>query len=311
MTQKWTRRQAIRAISATAAVPLLAPHIASAANKLSLEYIVASSMYGKLPLADVLAQVPKTDSNLIDIWPHVHANHREQIEEMGHEKFMALLAENNVRLGMLTHYDLGPFKLRKEMEVGRKFAGKGQRLVIICGSSGPKNLEGAELKKAVAVFVEKLKPELEVAAKHDVEIGIENHANALIASPDSLRYFADATTDMPHVGIAFAPYHLPQDAEFLGELLTEVGHKVNHYYAWQHHHYTSDPKENEIDQMPGRGPLDFTPMLRALAKVNYAGWTSAFMHPTPRGIPILPKIEEVTSEINRAQDYLENCAEKI
>jgi hypothetical protein len=30
------------------------------------------------------------------------------------------------------------------------------------------------------------------------------------------------------------------------------------------------------------------------------------MHPTPRGIPILPTAAEVTAEINRARQYLED-----
>ena len=65
------------------------------------------------------------------------------------------------------------------------------------------------------------------------------------------------------------------------------------------------PKEEELLQMPGRGPLDFTPVLAALQAVRYTGFTEIFMHPTPRGIPILPTAAEVTAEINRARQYLE------
>jgi sugar phosphate isomerase/epimerase len=67
------------------------------------------------------------------------------------------------------------------------------------------------------------------------------------------------------------------------------------------------PKAQELEQMPGRGVLDFRPVLAALKKINYRGWTEIFMHPVPRGIPILPTAEQVTFEINRARRYLREC----
>ncbi len=63
-------------------------------------------------------------------------------------------------------------------------------------------------------------------------------------------------------------------------------------------------------QLPGRGEMDFIPVVSALKEINYTGWTEVFMHPVPRGIPILPTAAEVTSEINNARDYLELCLSK-
>ena len=57
--------------------------------------------------------------------------------------------------------------------------------------------------------------------------------------------------------------------------------------------------------MPGRGSMDFKPILAALKKIDYRGWTEVFMHPVPRGIPILETIAKTTAEINRARRYLE------
>ena len=71
------------------------------------------------------------------------------------------------------------------------------------------------------------------------------------------------------------------------------------------------PKDEELQQMPGRGPLDFTPVLKALKEINYTGYTEIFMHPTPRGIPIFPTAGEVTAEINRAKAYLEKCSASL
>ncbi|NRA58393.1 MAG: hypothetical protein HRU13_09810 [Phycisphaerales bacterium] len=56
--------------------------------------------------------------------------------------------------------------------------------------------------------------------------------------------------------------------------------------------------------MPGRGDLDFAPLLVALRNIDYRGWTEIFMHPVPRGIPILETTAKVTAEINQARRYL-------
>ena len=37
------------------------------------------------------------------------------------------------------------------------------------------------------------------------------------------------------------------------------------------------------------------PLVQALVKIRYRGWTEIFMHPFPRGIPILPTAAEVTA----------------
>ena len=70
------------------------------------------------------------------------------------------------------------------------------------------------------------------------------------------------------------------------------------------------PKEEEMRQMPGWGPLDFKPMLDALRQIRFAGLTSIFMHPVPRGIPILPTAAEVTAAINQSRQHLEQCLER-
>ncbi len=56
--------------------------------------------------------------------------------------------------------------------------------------------------------------------------------------------------------------------------------------------------------MPGRGQLNFKPLLEALKSIQYSGYTEIFMHPVPRGIPILEPTSAVTNEINRARKYL-------
>ena len=105
---------------------------------------------------------------------------------------------------------------------------------------------------------------------------------------------------------------LGQAASDLARLIRQLGDRLFMFYAWQHGMGCMKklPKEYELLQMPGRGKLDFTPIIRSLKSINYSGYTAIFMHPVPRGIPILPTAAKTTAEINRARSYLEKCLTK-
>jgi sugar phosphate isomerase/epimerase len=268
-----------------------------------LRYLLASSLYGCTRLEEVLAEVRKTGTDAVDLWPKRHADQREQVEAMGHDRFAELLRRCRVRLGMTTRYDLGPFGLGPEFGFLARFGAK----LLVTGSAGPPDLSGPQCKAAVRQFVEKMKPHVAEAEKHGVTIAIENHAGALLSTPDSLRYFAELSAS-PNLGIALAPYHLPQDERTLSRLIEDLGPRLAHFYAWQHGMgcMQKQPKQDELRQMPGRGKLDFRPLLGALKKIGYTGGVEIFMHPFPRGIPILPTTAAVTDEINRARGYLES-----
>ncbi len=268
---------------------------------LKLRYLLGSCMYGYTKLADILPEVKKTAATAIDIWPKVHGNQREQLAEMGEQAFAELLKNHQVALGCITQYKLGPFGLQAEMRLAQRLGCQ----TIVTGSRGPKGRKGIELKQAVGKFIEQMKPHMEVAESTDVTIAIENHANSLIDSPDSMKWLAELTPSK-HLAVAFAPYHLPQETGLLSNLIRTLGNRIAVFYAWQHGMGCMKklPKEQELLQMPGRGSLDFTPILQALADVNYQGWTEIFMHPVPRGIPILEPTSAVTAEINRARKYL-------
>ena len=274
-------------------------------RQFKLNYILASCMYGTLPLAEIVPEVKKIGSERIDIWPRVHGNQREQVKSMGNDAFAELLATHGVGLGISTRFDLGPFGLEEEMAFAQEFGAS----LIVTGSEGPKDLAGEELRAAVADFAEALKPHIAAAEKHGITISIENHGSALIESPDSMRWLIEFT-DSPHLGIALAPYHLPDDTRLVAQLIEDLGQGLALFYAWQHGMGCHEklPKEQELMQMPGRGTLDFGPILSALKEINYTGWTEIFMHPVPRGIPILDTSADVTDEINRARKYLDQLA---
>ena len=300
-----SRRQFLGAVAATATAPTLA-----ARPKFRLNYILSSSMYGRLPLKEILPEVTKTGADTIDIWPRVHGNQREQIEEMGHDTFAKMLRRHKtskgpVRMGCITRYDLGPFGLQKEMAFAKKFGTK----VMVCGGRGQRGLKGAELKEEVKKFAELMKPHLAAAETANVTIAIENHSSNLINTPDSLKWLAEFAPNK-HLGIALAPYHLETlgvDAAGHAALIKALGKRITVFYAWQHGMgcHKKLPKEQELLQMPGRGKLDFTPIVGALKAINFNGLTSIFMHPVPRGIPILPNAAQCTTEINRARAYLD------
>jgi sugar phosphate isomerase/epimerase len=273
-----------------------------------LRYILASCMYGETALDDLLPEVRKTGAGHIDIWPKRHANQREQVEAMGHDKFAELLDHHHVKLGMITRYDLGPYNLQDEMRVAQRFGGS----LLIAASRGPSGLKGSQLKSAVREFAEKMKPHVEAAESAGVTIGIENHGSMLIDSPDSQRWLVELMPSR-HLGIALAPYHLEQDPESIAALIVDLGPRVVHFYAWQHGKGCMErmPKEDELLQMPGRGDLDFMPVLSALKRIDYQGWTEVFMHPVPRGIPILESTDKVTAEINRARRHLDAGLAKV
>ena len=124
----------------------------------SLNYLVSSCMYGYSDLAAILPEVSKLGSTAIDLWPKVHGNQREQLDELGEAQFTKLLRENAVSLGCITQYKLGPFALQDEMRLAKRFGCK----TIVTGAVGPTKLKGDELKTAIAKFVEQMKPHLQI-----------------------------------------------------------------------------------------------------------------------------------------------------
>ena len=295
-----------RSFLAATAAAVLAPSLTHAAAPPSWKpnYMLASSMYGFTDLAEIVPEVHKVGATTLDIWPKGHGNQREQLDEMGEEAFAALLKKHDVRLGCITQYKLGPFGIQEEMRLARRLG----CTTIVCGGKGPRGLKGSELKAAVGVFVEQMKPHLAVAEETGVTIAIENHGSSLIETPDSLKWLVELRPSK-HLAIALAPYHLPQDEKMLSGLIRALEGGMEVFYAWQHGMgcHVKLPKQQELLQMPGRGELDFGPLVEALAETGYDRWTEIFMHPVPRGIPILEPTSAVTEEINRSRSYLAQC----
>jgi len=271
-------------------------------GELATKYILASAMYGNFPLAEILPEVAKTGAAAIDLWPKPHGTQREEIDTLGEAKVRALLAEHEVTLGGIACYRLGPFNLADEFALAARL---GEEVVLVTGARGDATATGTALKAEIKRFLEKLRPSIAAAEETGGILAIENHSNSLINSPDSIRWFGELVKS-DRVGVALAPHHLPQDGELVASLAHELGPRLKFVYAQQHGKGSKEklPKPDELLQMPGRGPLDFGPLMRQLAAMRFAGPVEIFMHPVPRGVPILDTVPAVTAEINRARAYL-------
>ncbi len=297
--------QTVAASMATLALPTLSGQAADAPFRLN--YILASCLYGTAPLAEILPEVRQTGAGHIELWSEPHGNQREQLDELGEERFLELLSAHDVRLGSVTCFQLGIFNMQEEMELVKRLGGD----LVICNTPKPRGLQPGELKAAVREFADRLRPHVEFAADVGVRIGVENHRGGIIHSPDSQRWLIEFLPS-PAVGIALAPSHLPQETELISGLIRDIGPRLVHFQAWEEGRGFLEklPKQQELQQLPHRGPLDWTPMLAALRDINYAGRVEIFMHPTPRGVPILDTTAAVTAEINAAREYLETCLQQ-
>ncbi len=298
------RRQFLQSLAVAAVAPRLVR--AARAEPFRLRYVLASALYGEMPLDVILPEVARTGSEAIDIWCRVHGNQREQITAMGDDAFAALLGQHRVKLGVSTRYPLGPTGLGDEMSWLKKFGGR----VIVTGSGGPSEPAGAEARTEVRAFLERMKPHVARAEECGVTIAIENHNKSLLCHPDSLRYFAEFNRSA-QLGVAFAPHHLHPWVEQIPALIRDLGAKQIPFVYFQEHSVSSSqkmPKEIELQQLPGfGGGLDYRPIVKALADIRFAGPAEIFMHPMPRGVPILPTAGEITAAVNRSRDYLERC----
>jgi len=281
----------------------------AAAAPLKLRYLLASALYGDMKLAQVLPEVGPSGSVGLDIWGKQHATHREELDEIGVDSFEALLQQRGVKLICSTRYPLGPFGLQPEMPILKRLGGE----LLVCASQGPKNVSGAEAKAAIRDFLEKMKPHADAAAAFGLKIAIENQGNALLASPDSIRYWAELNTH-PALGVAFAPHHLNDHIDEMPRLIRDLGAKNLPFIYLQEYGIGSKQtvaKEIELQQLPGFGTLDYKPILAALRAVGFDGYVEIFMHPTPRGLPMLPTPGEITAVVNRSRNHIEGLLGEV
>jgi sugar phosphate isomerase/epimerase len=245
----------------------------------------SSILFKGLPLEEACARIAALGFEAVDIWsaydncPHLD----DAGKRLGPAGLKALLAKHYLQLCAFSVY-VGGYPKYAELLGG---VGGG---VAIQGSAAPCKPE--ELTSRMRAFLESLKPVLELAEKHNSRVAIENHANALLDAPDSFKAFVDLNTS-PRLGFALAPYHLQAGGASVEETIRICGRQLLFFYAWQN--------QPETGQLPGHGPTDFTPWLRALGKANYPGFVNAFMHGHVEA-------DAMSAALTKSRDYLRQCA---
>jgi sugar phosphate isomerase/epimerase len=276
---------------------------------LQLRHILNSALYGNLSLDEILPEVAATRSEGLDLWCLPHGDQREQVEKMGLEAFAEMLTKTGVKISTFTRYKLGPFGLQDEMKVVKQLGGK----MIVTGTGGPNDVSGAEARTAMKAFLEKLKPHADAAGEHGLQLTIENHKKSLLSTPDSIRAWAELA-DHPAIGVCFAPHHLHEHVDDMPKLIRELGAKKLNFIYLQEHGigaWQKEPKEIELQQLPGYGTLDYKPILTALRDIGFSGYANIFMHPTPRGVPILPTAKEISAAVLKARDYIDKVQSEV
>jgi sugar phosphate isomerase/epimerase len=228
---------------------------------------------------------------------------------MGLEAFSELLKKHAASPVCFTQYPLGPLALGKELPVLKQLGGT----LIVTGANGPKNVAGAEARAGMIAFLEEMKPHADAAAQHGITIAIENHVDTLLHTPDSIRCWAELNKH-PALGMAFAPHHLHEHVDEMPKLIHDLGAANLPFIYFQEYGIGGKKKvakEIELQQLPGLGTLDYRPILRALREVGFHGWAEIFMHPTPRGVPILPTAAEITSTLKESRAHIEKLLGEV
>ena len=239
----------------------------------------------------------------IDFWPKniFQCPHLEEIEKrLGPAGLKEVLAKNGLKLNAMTCYLAGPAGTPDYITGYRKYAellGKCGGGVAVC-SAPDKGKD--DLRARMKAFMEKLKPQAELAEKYDSYLAIENHGMRLLNSLDSFKAFVELNHS-PRIGIALAPYHLQAAGISVEETIRVVGPQLQFFYAWQYVKQSKpDATLGGIAQLPGIGSTDCAPWLAALAEVNYRGYVNPFMHHHPG-------VEEMAAALARSRDYLKRC----
>ena len=279
------RRQFIR----STAVPLAALAIpglsglarAAEASAWRMRLALSSVMFAELPIEDVCAQAATLGFEAIDIWcPFDRCKHlADVVKRLGPDGLKQLLAKHKLALDSFTTYNTPQEAIG--FPAYAEFIGKfGGGLVV--RESQYIRVKPEDLTTKMREFFEKLKPQIEQAAQANVRLVIENHGDALLGSPDSFKAFVDLNPAPKHVGLGVAPYHLQAIHASVEDVIAIAGPQLLFFYAWQ--------KADGINQLPGHGPADFVPWLKALAKINYQGYVNPFMHGNMKPQDVTPAL---------------------
>jgi len=264
-----------------------------------MQLSTSSLHYRSLPVTEACQRIAKVGFSAVDVWAHFTwagplCEHLEEgLQEMGPDAFGPFLKKHELRLIAASCYAAKASDFLAPL-------GKLGGAVIIRGSQpvqgDPQKITTDEIRAQMKQFLASLKPELELAEEHDCVLAIENHSGrSLLNKLDSMQIFTELN-DNPHLGIALAPYHIQLNQESVEDAIRAAGEQIKFFYAWQHGSTT--------DQLPGIGPTDMRPWLRALADINYQGYVNPFMHHEPEP-------DEMDEALTASRKYLLQIYEQL
>lgn len=249
----------------------------------------SSINFSSLPVEQAVQRIAKLGFDAIDIWSaHAGCPHLDDVlDRLGPDGLTELLKKHKLDLYSFSVYS-GGYPRYAEL-LGKVGGG-----VAVRGSGGFSDPD--DLTKSMKTFLEGLKPELELAEKYDSYLAIENHSGkALLNYVDSLKAFTDLNEN-PRLGIALAPYHIQKNEQSVEQAIKICGKQLLFFYAWQNADGTG--------QLPGIGPTDCTPWLKALAEVKFRYPVTPFMHHEPAP-------DEMAEAMAKSTEYLKACYETV
>lgn len=292
MSKIITRRNFIQRTAGCGAAMTLLPGYVSATSEKpvkkkmwKMKMSASSVCYSALPIEQAFERISSQGFDGIDIWaPFGHCTHLEDVKNrLGADGLKSLLKKHKLRISAFTFYSRD-FKEYAEL-LGKVGGGVGVR------ESSYGKFKPEELTSKMKSFIESLKPLVELAEKNNAYLAIENHGNALLSTVDSFKAFTDINTSK-HLGIALAPYHLQKIKASIPDVIKICDKQLFFIYAWQ--------QAKGMAQLPGIGPVDCTPWLKALADIKYRHFVNPFMHgePTP---------DEMDEAFKKSRAYLMDC----
>lgn len=281
MKSDFINRRDFLGAAAGAAAALLVPH-ARAVEPWRLRLSTSSIHFKALSIERACERIAALGFEAIDIWSaHENCPHLDDVlKRFGPAGLKEMLSKYHLTLYSFSTY-AGGYARYAEL-LGQ--AGGG---VAVQGSAPPCRPE--EVTSKMKSFLEGLKPLVELAEKNKSYLAIENHGHALLDSLDSIKTFVDLNQH-PRLGIALAPYHLQTIKAPVEDAIAICGQQLFFFYAWQNQPGTA--------QLPGHGPTDFKPWLKALAQIGYRWPVNPFMHGH-----IEP--DQMSAALAKARDYLQ------
>ena len=286
---------AIAGVSVCGASAAHAKDKTKAKNAWKMKLATSSVMFDKLPIEQVCERAARLGLGAIDIWAPfswggAQCTHLADVKKrLGGKGLGGLLAKHKLEVAAFTIYG---HKLSEYWELIRDFGGG----VVVRGAGAGRLKDPKELAPRMRAFFEKLKPDIELADKCNARLAIENHGGDLLSTPDSFKAFVELNPNRKRVGIALAPYHLQAYKTPIEDVIKTAGAQCLFLYAWQ--------KGKGTAQMPGVGPADFTPWLRALAELDYPHYSSIFMHGHPPA-------DEMEAAVAKSREYMLKCRRKV